>query len=241
MGGSKARTAAARFPAAAPGEFKAPVEPANFDGPATGICCASTMSASTTRLQFFRGHEPDEITEAQGPLGGWERPSRRFATRAPTRRRRGATSPIRSTPSPRASAVGRGGPIALQPRRTARAGGSGWPRTPTACAAQALFAAGPALSPRPQRRRPQPRGEARRSDRGLSAAQDGAGLRLIISLEREIDTDPDLAGVDPGLNGAAARPAAARWPCHRPPAPRDPSVGMRHARRRRGCRARARS
>ncbi|HYI42727.1 MAG TPA: molecular chaperone DnaJ, partial [Sphingomicrobium sp.] len=62
------------------GEFKAPVQPANFDGPgAWQLLCLDHVREHNSRYNYFEGMSPDEITEAQGPLAGWERPSRKFA------------------------------------------------------------------------------------------------------------------------------------------------------------------
>ena len=62
------------------GEYKAPVQPANFDGPgAWQLLCLDHVREHNSRYNYFEGMSPDEITEAQGPLAGWERPSRKFA------------------------------------------------------------------------------------------------------------------------------------------------------------------
>ena len=62
------------------GEYKAPVEPADFDGPGEWqLLCLDHVREHNARYNFFAGMSPEEISEAQGPLGGWERPSRRFA------------------------------------------------------------------------------------------------------------------------------------------------------------------
>ena len=64
----------------APGEFKAPLQPANFDGPgAWRFLCLDHVREHNTRYNYFEGMTSEEITEAQSPLAGWERPSRRFA------------------------------------------------------------------------------------------------------------------------------------------------------------------
>ena len=64
----------------APGEFKAPLQPANFDGPgAWRFLCLDHVREHNAKYNFFEGMSPDEITEAQSPLAGWERPSRKFA------------------------------------------------------------------------------------------------------------------------------------------------------------------
>ena len=63
----------------APGEFKAPLQPANFDGPgAWRFLCLDHVREHNSKYNFFEGMSADEIQDAQGPLGGWERPSRKF-------------------------------------------------------------------------------------------------------------------------------------------------------------------
>lgn len=65
----------------APGEFKAPLQPANFDGPGSWLfLCLEHVREHNAKYNYFEGMSPDEIQEAQGPLGGWERPSRKFAS-----------------------------------------------------------------------------------------------------------------------------------------------------------------
>ena len=39
-----------------------------------------TVREHNAKYNFFDGMSPEEITEAQSPLAGWERPSRKFAT-----------------------------------------------------------------------------------------------------------------------------------------------------------------
>jgi len=64
----------------AAGEFKAPLQPANFDGPgAWRFLCLDHVREHNARYNYFDGMSPDEISRAQSPLGGWERPSRTFA------------------------------------------------------------------------------------------------------------------------------------------------------------------
>lgn len=76
--GARARCAVAGCDAA--GEFKAPLEPANFDRPGTWrFLCLEHVREHNARYNFFEGMSPEEIHEAQSPLAGWERPSRRFA------------------------------------------------------------------------------------------------------------------------------------------------------------------
>jgi hypothetical protein len=64
----------------APGEFKAPLQPANFDGPGEWrFLCLDHVREHNAKYNFFEGMSTDEITRAQHPLAGWDRPSRRFA------------------------------------------------------------------------------------------------------------------------------------------------------------------
>ncbi len=64
----------------APGEYKAPLQPANFDGPgAWRFLCLDHVREHNAKYNFFDGMTPEEIQEAQSPLAGWERPSRKFA------------------------------------------------------------------------------------------------------------------------------------------------------------------
>ena len=64
----------------APGEYKAPLQPANFDGPGNWrFLCLDHVREHNSKYNFFDGMSPDEISEAQSPLAGWERPSRKFA------------------------------------------------------------------------------------------------------------------------------------------------------------------
>jgi len=64
---------------AAPGEFKAPLQSANFDGPGSWrFLCLDHVRDHNAKYNFFEGMSTEEITRAQHPLAGWERPSRRF-------------------------------------------------------------------------------------------------------------------------------------------------------------------
>jgi hypothetical protein len=64
----------------APGEFKAPLQPANFDGPgAWRFLCLDHVREHNARYNFFEGMSTEEITRAQHPLAGWDRASRSFA------------------------------------------------------------------------------------------------------------------------------------------------------------------
>jgi hypothetical protein len=61
------------------GEYKAPIQPANFDGPGDyRLLCLDHVRQHNAKYNYFDGMSPEEIAEAQGPLGGWERPSRRY-------------------------------------------------------------------------------------------------------------------------------------------------------------------
>lgn len=64
----------------APGEFKAPLQPANFDGPGSWrFLCLEHVREHNSKYNFFEGMSPDEITEAQSPIAGWDRATRAFA------------------------------------------------------------------------------------------------------------------------------------------------------------------
>ena len=63
-----------------PGEFKAPLAPGNFDGPGSWrFLCLQHVREHNAKYNFFDGMSPDEISEAQSPLAGWERATRAFA------------------------------------------------------------------------------------------------------------------------------------------------------------------
>src|SRR4051794_35338350 len=63
-----------------PGEFKAPLQPANFDGPGNWrFLCLEHVREHNAKYNFFDGMTSEEIQEAQSPLAGWDRPSRKFA------------------------------------------------------------------------------------------------------------------------------------------------------------------
>ena len=64
----------------AAGEYKAPVEPSGFDGPGRWhLLCLDHVREHNARYNYFNGMSPEQITEAQSPLHGWERSSRAFA------------------------------------------------------------------------------------------------------------------------------------------------------------------
>ena len=76
--GARAQCAVPGCPHA--GEFKAPLQPANFDGPgAWRFLCLDHVREHNAKYNFFEGMSPEEISEAQSPLAGWDRPSRKFA------------------------------------------------------------------------------------------------------------------------------------------------------------------
>ncbi len=63
-----------------PGEFKAPLEPASFDGPGSWrFLCLDHVREHNARYNFFDGMSAEEISRAQSPIAGWERASRPFA------------------------------------------------------------------------------------------------------------------------------------------------------------------
>ena len=65
----------------APGEFKAPLQPSSFDGPGSWrFLCLDHIRDHNAKYNFFDGMSPEEITDAQSPLAGWERATRAFAT-----------------------------------------------------------------------------------------------------------------------------------------------------------------
>ena len=65
------------------GEFRAPIQPGNFDGPGEySLLCLDHVREHNRRYNYFEGMSPDEISEAQSPIAGWDRPSRRCAHNA---------------------------------------------------------------------------------------------------------------------------------------------------------------
>lgn len=62
------------------GEFKAPLAPANFDGPGSWrFLCLEHVRQHNAKYNFFAGMSPDEISDAQRPYAGWDRATRAFA------------------------------------------------------------------------------------------------------------------------------------------------------------------
>lgn len=77
--GARGRCAVSGCPHA--GEFRAPVQPASFDGPGVyRLLCLDHVREHNARYNYFEGMSPEEIAEAQSPFGGWERSTRAFAT-----------------------------------------------------------------------------------------------------------------------------------------------------------------
>ena len=63
-----------------PGEFKAPLQPPSFDGPGSWrFLCLEHVREHNAKYNFFNGMSPEEITDAQSPLAGWDRATRAFA------------------------------------------------------------------------------------------------------------------------------------------------------------------
>ena len=63
-----------------PGEFKAPLQPADFDGPgAWRFLCLAHVREHNAKYNFFDGMSPEEIAEAQTPYAGLERAPQLFA------------------------------------------------------------------------------------------------------------------------------------------------------------------
>jgi DnaJ-like protein len=65
----------------APGEFRAPgSRRPTFDGPGEWQwMCLDHVREFNSDYNYFEDMTPDEIVEAQGPYGGWERETRAFA------------------------------------------------------------------------------------------------------------------------------------------------------------------
>ena len=76
--GARARCAVAGC--GAPGEYKAPLAPSSFDGPGSWrFLCLDHVREHNAKYNYFEGMSPEEISDAHGPLAGWDRPSRKFA------------------------------------------------------------------------------------------------------------------------------------------------------------------
>ena len=63
-----------------PGEYKAPMEPANFNGPGSWrFLCLDHVREHNSSYNYFDGMSPEEISAAQSPFGGWEPAVRAFS------------------------------------------------------------------------------------------------------------------------------------------------------------------
>ncbi len=63
------------------GEYRAPVQPSDFDGPGQWrLLCLDHVRQHNSRYNYFEGMTPDEISDAQSPLHGWDRSTRAFAS-----------------------------------------------------------------------------------------------------------------------------------------------------------------
>jgi len=66
-----------------PGEYKAPLEPANFNGPGSWrFLCLDHVREHNARYNYFDGMSADEISAAQTIYGGWDRSVRAFSPTA---------------------------------------------------------------------------------------------------------------------------------------------------------------
>src|SRR5688500_1622721 len=66
-----------------PGEYKAPLEPANFNGPGSWrFLCLDHVREHNSAYNYFDGMSAEEISAAQTPYGGWERSVRAFSPAA---------------------------------------------------------------------------------------------------------------------------------------------------------------
>ena len=66
-----------------PGEYKAPMEPANFNGPGSWrFLCLDHVREHNSAYNYFHGMSPEEISAAQSPYGHWEPAIRAFSATA---------------------------------------------------------------------------------------------------------------------------------------------------------------
>jgi hypothetical protein len=66
-----------------PGEYKAPFEPANFNGPGSWrLLCLDHVREHNSAYNYFSGMSPEEISAAQSPYGHWEPTVRAFSPAA---------------------------------------------------------------------------------------------------------------------------------------------------------------
>ena len=172
------------------GRIQGAARAANFDGPGSWrFLCLDHVREHNARYNFFDGMSAEEISEAQSPIAGWERPSRTFASNGTDPPPAGAISPTRSMPFRRGSGACAGAAsLAVQQAERGRCRCSGLATTPTATPSARPIRPGPPLPSRQEWRRPPPRGQAPRGDRGLAAAAEVARVRLVAvgRAEREI-------------------------------------------------------
>ena len=63
-----------------PGEYRAPEEPSDFDGPGKWrLLCLDHVREHNAKYNYFEGMTPEEISEAQTPYADWDRKTRAFA------------------------------------------------------------------------------------------------------------------------------------------------------------------
>ena len=68
-----------------PGEYKAPVEPADFNGPGSWrLLCLDHVREHNSSYNYFSGMSAEEISAAQSPYGHWEPTVRAFSATAGT-------------------------------------------------------------------------------------------------------------------------------------------------------------
>ncbi|MEO7365964.1 MAG: DnaJ domain-containing protein [Sphingomicrobium sp.] len=68
-----------------PGEFKAPLEPGNFNGPGSWrFLCLDHVREHNAKYNYFDGMSTEEISAAQTIYGGWDRSVRAFSPTAGT-------------------------------------------------------------------------------------------------------------------------------------------------------------
>ncbi|MEO8175416.1 MAG: DnaJ domain-containing protein [Sphingomicrobium sp.] len=66
-----------------PGEYKAPMAPANFNGPGSWrFLCLDHVREHNSSYNYFSGMSAEEISDAQSIYGGWERSVRAFSPTA---------------------------------------------------------------------------------------------------------------------------------------------------------------
>ena len=66
-----------------PGEYKAPLKSANFNGPGSWrFLCLDHVREHNARYNYFDGMSADEISAAQTIYGGWDRSVRAFSPTA---------------------------------------------------------------------------------------------------------------------------------------------------------------